>query len=698
MREKPAIEKRIPAHRTHIIEGIALIALLALAVVLRFGWSGVSSFAWDEANLSLDALRTIRGGQIALAGQPSSVAIPFFPASVYAFAIPYAFSPDPLVAVGFVAALSTLTVFGVWALGRALFGVPAGLVGALFMAVSPYAVLYGRSIWQPNLLAPLALAWLAAAYFGLRDLPSRRPGQTHQDTTSPLTSSPHPPTALHGEGETSPRPPLYLERGRTIAIAVCVFLGGVVVQVHFAGIPLAVGTLYLLLRGRWWRQWRAVIVGAAAALIVALPYGVFLAQNPAILERYGAVLGGTTRYDLTGFENAAKLALGYGWGFLGGGEGELAAQNPVTAILAGALMVGGLIAVVRRVRPNGDDSAPASGAPLQRASELMLLALLISPLFFIRHSTPILPHYQLVALPAVALTVGAAVTLFGRASGTPRQRIWTVVVIVVSLALAGMWTRQLVTTLDNASIARMPNSALSSILRESRDAANGAAAHGDLVMVLAHGDDPEIDGEVAVFETLLWDRRQRVVNGDVLLILPPEPTTLLATLAPFQAWEELAASGLARAVTEYPRREGALPFVAARYDGVTMPAGFTMLDPLAFADGTTLIGWRARRVGERLRISTLWRAGAALQMGTIQQFHHLQRADAPDGEPLSVSDVPLALHTWRAGDTVVVMADFFAVPPSLYTVDLGHYTLPDVIRIPRVDGGDSVRLIGVEED
>lgn len=605
------------------LEWLALAAILLLAGALRFGWSGVSSFAWDEANLSLDALRTARSWMLALAGQPSSVAIPFFPASVYAFVIPYAISPDPLIAVSFVSALSLLTVFGVWALGRTMLDSPAvGLLAALLLAASPYAVLYGRSIWQPNLLPPLALAWLAAAW-----------------------------RAVHA--------------GDRRALALHIFLGGAIPQVHFAGIALAAATALLFIAYRWWRHLMPVIIGAAGALLLALPYGVFLAQTPDIVTRYADVLRGETRYDGVSFENTLKLALGWDWSYLGGGIDDPTGRNAILSAMAGALIAVGVVGLARRgIR--------------RHARTLILVALLASPLFFIRHSTPVLPHYQLVTLPALAMVIGAGwrVGIVGRAAA------------VGAILLAAGWTAQLVDVLNRVSIERPPNSALSSILNEPRDAVR---AIRDPVVVHLHGDDPRIEGEAAVFGALLWERPHRIVNGTVLLVLPPEPTTLLTTLAPFQAWEELEAGGLAESPTAYPRRRGALPFMAARYDGAAFPDGFIRVDPVSFADGTSLVGWKARWVGPRFRISTLWRAGDVAEDVTIQQFHHLRAPDGLDGAPFMGSDVPLALHTWRAGDQVVVMADFFDVPPGEYMLDVGHYTLPDIVRVES-ELGDYVRL------
>ena len=255
-----------------------------------------------------------------------------------------------------------------------------------------------------------------------------------------------------------------------------------------------------------------------------------------------------------------------------------------TVITAGGLLALGLVVTIRKTSPPNPLSMGRGGAkdepPVRTAAEtksrifaeIVLLGLIVSPLFFLRHGTPVLIHYQLVALPALAILVGASTLLF-------RARVWRLIVTTAVIALAAVWSAQIMLTLDDVAINRPPNSALSSILREARDVANAVA---DPVLFFTHGDDPVTDGEVAVFKTLLWTRDHRILNGENLLILPPYPATLLATLAPFQAWEEIEASGLALDVQTYPRRVGAEPFVATRYDGVSDPQGFTShrADPL----------------------------------------------------------------------------------------------------------------------
>ncbi|MEO8392693.1 MAG: hypothetical protein ABI700_06855, partial [Chloroflexota bacterium] len=635
-------------------ELFALVAILILAAILRFAYPGVNSFAGDEAHISLDALRMARGGEFVMAGQPSSVNIPFFPASVWLFAIPYAFSPDPLVVTWVVSAISLLTVVGVWWLARR-WNAWAGLIAALYMATSPYAVFYGRSIWQPNLLAPLSLAWAITAYLGVTR--SNRLGK--------------------------------------ICIGLCVFLGLFVVQVHFAGIALIPATIYLVIRFRWWQKIVPVLIGGALAIAAMMPYVYTITVvDPSILSRFGQVIGGgsAATIDLQGVENLLRLGLGWDWAFLGMGDNDTFSRDLLNAIPIGILLAFGLLAFLLHLlyvvtarrqtkSPALDDSAAQDSETLAPAPkvdpliEITLLWLIVSPLVFLRHSTPVLIHYQLVELPALALLIGASTLLFQRQG---RRTLGVLMITVVMLA--AVWSLDIQDTLADTSINRPPNSALSSILRESRDAAYGLQQP---VLFFTHGDDPAIDGEAAVFKALLWTSDYRILNGDALLILPPYPATLLATLAPFQAWEEIEASGLANAVQTYPRRIGADPFMATHYDGVSDPQGFTMITQIPFADGTTLIGWRVRRVGDRLRVSTLWQAEADAAPGTYQQFHHLR--DAWGGDALAVSDVPLSRSMWRVGDRVIVMADFFKIAPGTthLSLDIGHYTLPDLTRIPR---------------
>jgi hypothetical protein len=640
--------------------------------VLRFAYPGVNSFAGDEAHISLDALQMARGGEFVMAGQDSSVGIPFFPASVWLFAIPYAVSPDPLVATWFVSLISLLTVAGVWWLGRR-WNSWAGLVAALYMAASPYAVFYGRSIWQPNLLAPLGLAWAIAAYLGV----------TRTDRL-----------------------------GR-FAIGLNIFLSLFVFQVHFAGIALVPATIYLFVRFRWWKKMIPVLIGGALALAAVLPYVYYVTVvAPDVLQRYREVVGsGGATFDLQALGNLARLALVRDWAFLGMGDAPHFEPSFLSLLPTAFLLLLGLLALqlhvlyiiqmrlrARRAASPSDVDNSQRPPALNPLVEILLVWLLASPLAFLRHSTPVLIHYQLIALPALALLAGTGTLLFREALANNRK--WFAILMII---LAAGWVWDILDTLAYTAENRPPNSALSSILRESRDAAYVPETP---ILFFTHGDNPAVDGEAAVFKALLWERPNRILNGDHILVLPPYPTTLLATLAPFQAWEEIEASGLAFDVQTYPRRVGAEPFISARYNGVSDPQGFTLLDePIAFRDGATLLGWRTRRVGPRVRLSTLWRVDMPREatLGMIQQFHHLWRrdtdeagADTASGEPLAISDVSLSYQLWEAGDRVIVMADFFDIAPGTenLVVDIGHYRLSDMVRMTLADSSETAVRLG----
>ncbi len=627
---------------SRLLERFSILVIVLIAAALRILPIGVGSYAWDEARISYDALRVARGGEFLLFGQGSSVGVPFFPASVWAFVPPYLASPDPLIAVLYVALINVAMVFGVWGLARR-WSPAAGLAAALFIAVNPYAVFYARSIWQPNLLAPLMLAWLIAAY--------------------------------HGATSTG--------RARSIGIAAAVLIGGLSVQIHFAGAALIPLTLYALIRFKWWRSLVPVLIGGAVVLIAALPYGYALLTEPEIITRAQSVTGSGLTLDLSAAGHALRMALGWDWVYLGGGEGDTIGRSVRMAAVSAVLLILGTFALIRLLR------RPVS--PGRTLAELTFAALIASPLLFLAHTSPVLPHYELVTLPASALIVGLSMTLIPR-------RIWQIGIGAAVMILAIVWSAQAAITLDTASRVRPVNSALSSILRESRDAALSAAESGDPVLFFTHGDDPLIDGEVTVFTTLLWTYPHRVLNGDNLMILPPYPSVILSTLAPIQAWEEVVASGLAVDVREYPRRDGALPFMAIRYDGAADPQGFTPLDPVIFADGSQLEGWRVRWVGNRWRVSTLWRVTGDLPDEPIQQFTHLYRAgDNVNAAPYLGSDVALSVHTWEIGNRVIVMADFFDVPPGEgYTLAVGHYRLSDGARIPLQDGADRLLIEGVQ--
>jgi len=256
--------------RSFYIESIAVAGVLAYAGLLRIGWVGVSSFAYDEARLSLMALQMTHGGPFAYTGLPSSAGLPNFPAAVWIFAVPYAFSPDPRIAVVFMGLLSLSVVAVIWWLARSAWGPWAGLSAGILAASSPYLILYSRSVWSQNLLPVLAVLWAV--------------------TGSIAAAS-----------------------QATWAVAGHFFLAGFALQVHYGGLALVLGTIWLSLCYRWWRLWHASLIGISMALCSALPFLITAFWwTPGISQDFHRLLEQPAQVDLTGFQHLPGSGLGLG--------------------------------------------------------------------------------------------------------------------------------------------------------------------------------------------------------------------------------------------------------------------------------------------------------------------------------------------------------------------------------------------------
>lgn len=615
-----------------LFELIALLLIVVLGAWLRLGWAGVNSFSFDEAYVSLAALNMARGGQFATLGMPSSAGVPNLPFTIWIFSLPYAVSLDPLVATQFVGILGLITLLGLWWLTRHAFGSTPALLSALFFAISPYAVWYSRNIWSQNLLPLLVVCWLIAAY------------NAH---TAAL-------------------------RGRWIALT-C-FIGGIGFQVHFAGIALAFCTIYALLRFRWWRSWRVVLLGSVIAAICLAPTAYRLLNEPNLLRSLRRAVDSGVSVSFSSVEQAIRLGLGMDWAYLSTGDVPNSMLTlpaaAIATVLAGLLLLMGSFTLIQAARAG------------QLIAELVVVTAIVSSGWLIIHTTPPLPHYQLIALPAIAISIGAAVS-------TVQNQVWRSISCVLVLFVGIVWVGQIENSLQIAGSVETPNG-LGTPLHTTRTVANSIPADRP-VLFFTHNDDLLVDGEAAVFAVLWYGRDARILSGGSILILPNTPAYLIATLAPIQAWEELRDSGLITSVNEFPRREGVLPFVMSPYDGTASPEGFQPLDAVLFDDGARLEGWRVRRVGDRLRISTFWQVETLPPTGVFQQFHHLRNASTAEGEPFAISDVPLSTHHWRIGDRLLLMADFLNVPEGEYWIEVGHYTLPDLQRIPSASG-DAIRL------
>ncbi|OGE37398.1 hypothetical protein A3B45_03370 [Candidatus Daviesbacteria bacterium RIFCSPLOWO2_01_FULL_39_12] len=132
---------------------VLLLAVLLLAAFLRFyKLDEYMTFLGDEGRDALIVKDILTGVNFPLIGPPTSVGnIYLGPLYYYMMAIPMGiFYLNPVAAAGMNALIGVLTVGLIYYLGKVWFGRVAGLIAAFLYAISPVAITYSRSSWNPN--------------------------------------------------------------------------------------------------------------------------------------------------------------------------------------------------------------------------------------------------------------------------------------------------------------------------------------------------------------------------------------------------------------------------------------------------------------------------------------------------------------------------------------------------------------------
>jgi 4-amino-4-deoxy-L-arabinose transferase-like glycosyltransferase len=211
-------------------ETVAVVAILAIASILRMGSLGLMEFKGDEAVALQLALPIFESGQWPQIGLMSSVGVHNPAFFMYLLALPMSLSFDPIWVTGsLVGFLGVVAVGWTYWVVRPRWGVVAALVAALFFACSPWAVLYARKIWAQDVLPVFCVALLHVLL-------------------------------------------LVRERKKTWWMAAVPLLLIVMWQIHFSAVALfPVAGLVVLSRLRAIR-WTALLVGALAAVMTLWPY------------------------------------------------------------------------------------------------------------------------------------------------------------------------------------------------------------------------------------------------------------------------------------------------------------------------------------------------------------------------------------------------------------------------------------------
>jgi len=586
-------------------------AILLLAGVLRLGWPGVTEFKRDEAALYGLALDVAEFKALPLRGIGSSVGLPNAPASVYVFALPLFLWPSPLAATLFVGALNTASVALAYVMARRYWGVRAALLAALLYAAAPWGVLYSRKIWAQNLLPLFVVGYVF--------------------------------TAL-----------LALVEGRRRWLVAHLVLLALIAQLHLSG--LAFVPLTALLLGLYRRNvdWRLAGWGALAAAATLVPIGLYAAQQAgatgmgaltALLAQPAAVTGDSLWL-------ATLVALGLEAHSLAGAQAFRAFLATVPNFdpllyLEGALAVGGAaVALAQRFRKA---AGPEARQPAREAGLIVVLWLLVPILVFVRHSTPVFPHYFILLFPAPYLLAGLA--LDAALSRWPRFGPLAVIT-ALAIAAAQVW---LVAALLGFIGARATPGAFGTPLRLLLDVA-GRARSAPEVVIVSDGADPGHAEVPAVFDVLLRGIPHRFVDGRTTAVLPAGDAAVVVWpgAGPYPGAELIETWGGGWAET-VPLRAGEGAVRIARFAGASLGPPQPRAASALLANGVEVALW--------------WRApDGAADAEAVTIFAHLLDAQ---GQRLAQADVPTyPVGGWRAGDLVV---SYFALAGEGTTVRVGMY-------------------------
>ncbi len=143
-----------------------LLPVLLLAAFLRIHDAGAEFFGGDDAYISIKAIQIARYGETHLLGPPSSLGLVHSPVSVYLYAIPYLFSPDPRGAQVFTALMNTVAVGILYLIAHRYFGSWAAIIGSVLYAVHPHMVFASLAIDNVRLGAPLVMLYVMTGLLG----------------------------------------------------------------------------------------------------------------------------------------------------------------------------------------------------------------------------------------------------------------------------------------------------------------------------------------------------------------------------------------------------------------------------------------------------------------------------------------------------------------------------------------------------
>ncbi len=661
--------------------------ILVLATWLRLWNLSATEFKYDEATVSNLAAQWVDTGTLPLRGMGSSVGIDNPPLTVYVMALPVLFSRDPLVLSGFVALLNVAGVWGCWALGRRYWSERVGLLAALWLATSPWAIFYSRKVWAQDILLPFVLLF----FFLLLS---------------------------------------WWVQGRPWRLSGAVLTLAALTQIHFATVAfvpiLALLVIIRLIqspgRASLRRMGRDLLwplaAGGGLALLLYAPYLCAdaatgwrsiramwqLAQQPAHIQwqtlHFALInVGGREIHALAGSEKfqtflSSIIQLNYwpdrleeGWVVLG-----------LIGVLARWLYVS-----LGRCRRVG-----------QAADGILLLWLLAPLLFYLRSKSEVFPHYLIPLYPANFLVGAVCIDrIANRLIATNKQSVkWQWVwsggraLGWLCLAALAIWQSYLSLSIHAFVDRHDTPGGLGTPVRIYRQAMGvieryTGAWQNRQVVVLCDGDEPRWAECPAVWTFLLsrrWD--VRLADQNKTLLFPSVAQDTLIVLSP-------GANGVQEMLSRYADelvdeqialRESSGVYRFYRLPAGTNPTPIQERNRIRLENGVLLRGYDGPEQpgpGQSTIWWLYWQIDAVPSDPPPQGYSFSVNLLGADGQRWGQQDGPgQRVGLWRHGDVLISRFDLplaAAAPPGPYRLRVGMYvyTPPDqFVSICLLDAAD----------
>lgn len=140
------------------------VIIFAVAAVFRLDLLSLAEFKGDEAGTSFVVRSLVQQGKIPLFGPPLTTGGYDGPFYYFLLAIPFTISKDPIAASAFVALLNLLGIALTFKFAKEFFNSRVALLATALDAVSPFAILFARKIWNPDVVFPFAIVVLYCLY------------------------------------------------------------------------------------------------------------------------------------------------------------------------------------------------------------------------------------------------------------------------------------------------------------------------------------------------------------------------------------------------------------------------------------------------------------------------------------------------------------------------------------------------------